>query len=74
MSKIEFDLNVANGIAISVANDELPVLVDGGIPFTFYPLKITVTCRYIQRSFYSIGYAVLESDIINNIDYTRGHG
>ena len=31
MSLNESDVNVANGIA----NDVLPVMVDGGIPFTF---------------------------------------
>ena len=34
MSKIHFDVIVANGVAFDVANDILPVLVDGGIPIS----------------------------------------
>ena len=44
--KYQCDVNVANGVAIDIANDVLPSLVDGGgITRPFEPIKITVTYR-----------------------------
>ena len=43
MSKIQFDVNVANGVAIDIANDVLPVWWMEVYPFRI-AIKITVTC------------------------------